>query len=173
MICPKGWACTIGTNALTNPKKKCKPGHFCVDGSVKDTNAKCPAGTFSNVWGLESNAGCLPCPAGKFCLEGSTAPSGVCPKGHYCKIGTTSATGGIKCPAGTYANAAVTGMKTEAECIICPVGQYCAAVAGAFLQVPIDCPIGTYSSFVGLTHLSGGARSCKDCPKGYKCTKKK
>jgi len=167
--CPAGWACTVGTNPVSNNKQKCKPGHFCLAGSVKDTNAKCPAGTYSNVWGLESNTGCRSCPAGKYCLEGSTAPSGVCPAGYYCKMGTISATGGVKCPAGTYANPAITGMMTVNECIICPVGNYCPVSPGTFLQIPIVCPVGTYSSYVKLSTV-GGATGCKDCPKGFKCT---
>ena len=65
-------------------------------------------------------------------------------------MGTISATTGIKCPAGTYATAGVTGMMTVNECMPCPVGNYCPVVPGTFLQIPILCPAGTYSPLVKL-----------------------
>lgn len=102
--------------------QKCEPGHWCGASSVKPTQNKCPAGTYSNVWGLEDNTGCRACPAGKYCLEGSTEPGPDCIAGYYCKISTTAADAGTKCPEGTYADPTVTGMKTVHECIICPMG---------------------------------------------------
>lgn len=43
----------------------------------------CPAGTFSPVPGLTSEAGCQPCTAGFYCREaGLTAPTGPCSRGQ-------------------------------------------------------------------------------------------
>lgn len=44
----------------------------------------CPAGTFSSVPGLNSEAGCQPCTAGFYCGgAGLRAPTGPCSQGQY------------------------------------------------------------------------------------------
>ena len=48
--CPEKFACSAGSNTLTNPPVKCTPGYFCPAGSTAPNLVanKCPAGTYSD-----------------------------------------------------------------------------------------------------------------------------
>lgn len=62
--------------------------HYVVEGSGEPE--LCPAGTFSAVPGLTSEAGCQPCTAGFYCREaGLEAPTGPCSQGKsiHCDMG--------------------------------------------------------------------------------------
>jgi hypothetical protein len=98
----------------------CPKGAYCVAGVM----AKCPAGTFGLQTGAHSEVlGCGQCPAGYFCIEGtSDYKKNPCPRGFYCPNSGTN-TSPIECPKGTY-NDELNGMSL-ADCKTCPMGHMC------------------------------------------------
>jgi len=147
---------------------------------------KCPTGKYC---ALEATtpADITDCDAGFICdVPGSVGvpevpfhPDYSCPAGHYCLIGSTA---GTKCPTGTYNPFAGKGALTD--CIqvpagyyadtegtvsidtnVCPAGYYC--LAGATDAKTNPCPAGFYSGIKGGTQLA----DCGICPAGYYCGK--
>ncbi len=80
--------CFTGTGGVQRPPIFCFPGHYCPVGTMFPTQHKCPAGTWSDRSGLESERECQSCPRGWYCLAGVGSPSGKCNSGHYCSEGT-------------------------------------------------------------------------------------
>lgn len=78
----------LGTGGIQRPPLLCFPGHYCPSGTMFPTQHKCPAGTWSDRSGLESESECRPCPRGWYCLAGVGTPSARCNSGHYCPEGT-------------------------------------------------------------------------------------
>jgi len=76
--CPAKFACSAGTNSLTNVMQPCAAGHFCAGSNLMPTDAACPAGTYSPRTDLIADTECLDCPAGKYCVGGMAAPDGDC-----------------------------------------------------------------------------------------------
>ncbi|KAG9348561.1 hypothetical protein JZ751_002297, partial [Albula glossodonta] len=118
--CSPGYYCSRGathprpTDSITG--NICPPGTYCVEGSGEPS--PCPAGSFSPVPGIASEAQCQLCTAGSYCNEpGLQAPTGPCSEGYWCPIGQTIAVA-KPCPGGHY----------------CPVGS----------PIPVPCPVGTY-----------------------------
>lgn len=118
--CPVGYYCTEGSNTFTNPPIICPEGYYCEIDTATATEHPCPAGTYSPNTGLESSSACITCPAGSYCLEGTTAVSGLCDAGYWCPEGSSTAQEN-PCPLGTFS--ASTGLKTENECTVCPLGK--------------------------------------------------
>jgi hypothetical protein len=100
---------------------QCRTGHYCINGTV----IMCPSGTYNMKKGMSSIDSCLICPPGSFCP--TTTSIAPCPKGTY-NPGT--------------------GKSRTDDCIKCGAGKTCFEKG---LSSPIDCPVGTFSSVVGLT----------------------
>ena len=61
-------------------------------------------GTYNDVEQIENVGLCKPCPAGKYCPQGSETDGYDCPMGFYCTDGQAS--GYLNaCPKGTYGSA--------------------------------------------------------------------
>ncbi|XP_036928145.1 uncharacterized protein LOC119004899 isoform X4 [Acanthopagrus latus] len=211
--CPPGAFCNISGLAL--PMGPCSPGYYCVGGAdnARPTDGEtgsicppgtycvegsgepelCPAGTFSPVPGLTSEAGCQPCTAGFYCRgAGLRAPTGPCSQGYWCPPGQTVATalpcplghfcsqGSASpepCPSGTYQD-----REKQAACSVCEAGYYCdMRLANASLLRPCPkghyCPAGTAlpnqhpcpkGSFNPRQHAHS-LTDCMQCPAGQYC----
>ncbi|KAL7831753.1 hypothetical protein AOLI_G00293010 [Acnodon oligacanthus] len=156
--CPARFACLRGTGGIQRPPLSCFAGHYCPAGTMFPTQYKCPAGTWSERSGLESESECRPCPRGWYCLAGVGAPSGRCSSGHYCPEGTMYGTQ-FPCPRGTYSTKI--GNDGREDCVVCPEGYYCKEGTSK----PTPCPPTTYRQ------IKGGQRpeDCSVCPAGYFC----
>ena len=169
MNCPEGYYC----NHFVSEKGVFSP--FEIN--------PCPAGTYGNAPGLKYSSGangCQPCPAGKYCLEGTdtnTKDLNECPKGHYCPLGTKYAIE-FPCPAGTIR--ASTQGTIDTDCAACTAAQFCPEGSAA----PSACPPGYVcdsSTLLGddsMCHAGsyskeGGARAtanpCHACDAGAYC----
>lgn len=74
--CPPGSWCPAGTSNEGEPfPVRCRPGVLCLDGAADDLGGPTPA-----------NGGL--CPAGFYCGEGSSVPSGSCAPGYFCPEGS-------------------------------------------------------------------------------------
>ncbi len=157
--CPAGKACDGGTNANTNPMKRCQPGYYCPLGSASPKQTPCPAGTYSTTYEGSTSAACnIQCDAGSYCLAGSDRVTGECQEGYYCPAGSTKLNN-TPCPAGTYSN--LRKLYDSSQCTTCPMGYYCPAGVTA----PIMCPGGTYNTATG----KGLVSDCATCTAGYYC----
>lgn len=76
-----------GTGGKQKPPTPCPVGHYCPPGTKHPMQHKCAPGTWSNRTSLTSEAECLLCPAGWFCVGGAHIPTGMCSSGHYCPQG--------------------------------------------------------------------------------------
>lgn len=107
--CLPGQYCSnIGSLSPTNA---CAPGYYCLGGSVDShgTSTAHPAG--------------LPCPAGTYCLLGSSAPT-LCPAGRFSSnIGNNQLTQCSLCAAGQFC--AADGLTAPSG--PCNAGYYCAS----------------------------------------------
>ncbi|KAJ8368244.1 hypothetical protein SKAU_G00082720 [Synaphobranchus kaupii] len=156
--CPPRYACLRGTGGVQRPPLACFPGHFCPPGTMYPTQHKCPAGTWSERSGMQSERECQPCPPGWYCLPGAGVPSGRCSSGHYCPEGTQYSSQ-YPCQPGTYSTKMGNGQRED--CQFCPEGYYC--LEGT--SKPAPCPPTTFR------RLKGGqqAQDCITCPAGYSC----
>ena len=60
----------------------CLPGFYCPTGTGRNMSA-CPAGTFSDEYGLQEEAECQACTGGMYCDRSNlTAPAGHCSPGE-------------------------------------------------------------------------------------------
>ena len=141
----------------------CPDGHYCPTGTKFPNQFPCPAGTYNPIANQTSRSvACLPCPAGNYCVAGSSQPA-ICPPGYYCPIGTGARTQ-FACHAGFYNDE--TGLKNYTECKPCPPGSYCPD--GSLTEptvTPIPCPAGTYNPEWQVGHLL----NCIPCTAGFFC----
>ena len=159
LVCPPGLFCNQnnGVTAVTTPQE-CPQGYYCPSGTGF-TFRPCPAGSYSNRTGLESEADCEMCPPGLYC-EGIalTEPSGFCFPGYFC-------TGCSHSP--TPNNFTISENENDTNGLIwtgngeCPNGFYCPQGS----RVPIACPQGTFSQTRCVTNVTG----CELCPSGRFC----
>ncbi|XP_064629299.1 uncharacterized protein LOC135488586 [Lineus longissimus] len=192
--CTHGHYC--GKANLTSPEGKCLAGYYCPPGSILPDEIICPkggycpegsslpelcprgpAGTFSNMTGLNSSNQCQPCVSGMYCLvDGLAKPSGPCKAGYYCPEGSIyqqqkdkTCMVGHQCPTGTgqpmqcqknsFVNHTLSPWcypcplghfcKVQGHTEQCPMGHYCPEGTGA---EPIPCPPGTYGSLLKQSH---------------------
>lgn len=148
----------------------------------------CPVGTYNPSTGKGNvTTDCLPCPAGYYCLEGSSSSTGACAKGFYCpspipnpysndppQIGSYGPKQ-EQCPEKTYTDVIAT--QAKADCKICPAGYYCTRASesptdcprGYFcvegVEKPAPCPIGRYGNETNAIALE----KCPLCDKGWYC----
>ena len=155
--CSDGYYCLGGASFATPLGNVtgdiCPQGSFCVNASTFPI--ECPAGTYNDRHGQSS---CSSCPAGYYCLAGSTGfNSSACPAGSYCPQGTGDPHKYL-CPIGSFGNA--TYLKSLSECSPCLAGSYCAypgksqptdfCQAGYYcprnssIANPVVCPIGSF-----------------------------
>ena len=169
LVCPAGSFCDLGA---TEPVV-CPAGHACDEGTPSARAFPCPAGTFSNVTGLESLGGCLPCPPGRHCnVTALLAPTGLCAGGYFCALGSPTPTpttelypaltgvdvggvcpAGFECPPGSVAPTATP----------CPPHKFC----GSGTAYGEYCMAGTYAEW-NTTQLTSQA-DCMECPPGLYC----
>jgi len=83
---------------------------------------------------MGSSTACLSCPAGRYCLERSSSPTGFCEEGYYCELGA-SGPQSKACSGGSYRNS--TGATSQSDCSTCPLGYYCPVAS----VNPIICPM--------------------------------
>ncbi|KAM6987470.1 uncharacterized protein LKV04_010315 [Tautogolabrus adspersus] len=213
LACPPGSFCNISGLAL--PMGPCSPGYYCVGGATeaRPTDGEtgsicppgtycvegsgepevCPAGTFSSVPGLTSEAGCQPCTPGFYCRgAGLKAPTGPCSEGYWCPPGQTVATA-MPCPPGYFCSQGSATPKPcpsgtyqdrdkQAACTVCEAGYYCdmrlanASVqrpcpeghycpAGTALATQYPCPMGSFNPRQGMDSHVG----CTPCAAGHYC----
>lgn len=176
--CPGGYYCPLGTAA---PESFPCPIGFYRNGSAKESFqdcAECISGYYCDREGLATP---IDCPAGSFCVSGSTFPTPCalgtysnstnlrrstdctpCPGGYYCDgIGRTAPTDvcdpGFYCREKAYSSAPPDGLTGG----LCPAGGYCPAASAT----PTACPVGEYSK-------SAGAKTkfdCIPCDPGFYC----
>ena len=162
--CEPGFYCS--DSGLAAPSGRCNKGYLCLSGAINPT----PDG---------SDGINLPCPRGKFCVEGTTAaencPAGTingnigatsldecqpCPAGFYCnETGSISPTG--PCHAGYFCPSNETIQDPKPSNFQCPSGHICPVETAD----PIGCPPGTFQP-----NQQYKEESCLGCPKGYFCT---
>ena len=124
VICPAGTYCPPGVHEPSN----CPLGTYSNSTGLKQSSSclACPPGEYCQNPGITEPTG--PCRPGYFCQGGSTtdAPTDgvygdVCPAGGYCVEGSTQP---VPCAAGTFSN--TSGALDASYCSDCPPGKYCA-----------------------------------------------
>eukprot|EP00704_Kipferlia_bialata_P000894 g894.t1 len=182
--CDAGHYCD--TAGMTAVGPDCAAGYYCLGSATTSTPTdgttgdECPAGSFCEA-GFEDHVECVPgeyqpstgqsecitCPAGYYCVTGSTTYVGSkCDPGHYCPEGSSTATENA-CPAGTYYT--TTGNDSLAHCIDCPPGKYC---EGSACLTPTDvCTQGYYCTLAATvsTPLDDDTQGGNICPAGSYC----
>ena len=176
----------------------CPAGRYCPPGTVQGVEPKCPAGTWSDVPGLNWEYQCKPCSAGKFCDEdGMTSEGPFCPRGYYCPERSITGTK-HRCIDGTYretegaqcqdSNNVPAGVTCTESCTVCPAGKYCddsipADGSAPGIITPRDCPAGHYclegTKYFNQYPCDNGTFSagtsndsqddCEICTDGYWC----
>ena len=82
---------------------------------------------FSNSTTL---AECFDCPAGFYCMSGSTTYTHqLCPAGYYCPTSTRHSFE-YPCPKGSYNP--IDGSSGPEDCLMCPPGEYCEGTSSRF-----------------------------------------
>ena len=189
-VCNAGYYCHSGAAIENDEDMLCPRGFYCDEGSKLPT--ACAEGKFSEE-GAESEADCVDCTAGKYCVIGvTTAYLLDCPAGHYCPAGENEP---IECPKGYYnrkelreeledcercpagTNCDKTGI-TDFNNHQCPPGYYC--LEDSYQKRP--CPAGKFRPGKGAIWANGkdgkgvtyGKRftkeaSCFNCPGGFYC----
>ena len=180
LACAGGHYCT-GTG-LTEPSGPCDARYYCVSNATTATPTDgvtgdvctvahyCPAGTADplpcdhGTYMTNTHADvCDECPAGYFCITGSTPEH--CPAGYYCPAGTGMVW--ESCPAGTFSIS--TGLANETQCTPCTGGQYCVEKNATTVTGPCHegyyCTVGSDmpSPDSGYTGVAG------PCPTGQYC----
>ena len=179
---------TSGSNTNAMVGGPCPKGFYCETGSSMPTH--CPAGTFSNVTGLQIVDDCIPCPSSYYCeSEGATGVTGLCDAGYYCDGYATNArqnptppgyysiagsSASVPCDPGFY-----NSLWFQSACVACPSGYYCSSnsmstytnicVPGSYCPgqtvTPIQCSPGTFSSTEGNYEHT----QCLSCTPGSYC----
>lgn len=179
--CPKGegntsvscyirtmYACKICPKDLSVPVT----GFYCQEGA--SSPMPCPAGTVSQVDGLQSLLDCSLCPPGFYCnISALTAPSGPCSAGqcHFLLIllfFSQSELVATNCflihfPKGHFCSSGATEPRPVSQIYgdICPAGYYCPKQSSA----PLPCPVGHFLQDKGASSYT----LCSPCPPGRYC----
>lgn len=103
-----------------------------------------------------------------------TTSGGVCPAGHYCVAGSSVPT---PCPSGFYQNK--TGGKSKDDCKPCPVGKQerfntnlallCTKFFILFGDSAIEDVLTVWTFLPGWFQESSGQTECVPCPPGFHC----
>lgn len=119
----------------------CRPGYYCLKGSVSPVSAICAAGLYGSVAGLQSPECSGSCTAGYYCPAGSTVPTAVeCGGANvYCPVGSPLP---VPVSVGHYT---IGGWETRRTAqAICEPGFYC------YEGLKYPCPAGTFGDVFGL-----------------------
>ena len=128
--------------------------------------AFCPAGYFSEGFGMSSNATCKSCPPGMYVERAGATSRGecvACPAGKY---GMSSVEGSSKqhpckdCPTGRFV--VNSGTMGAINCTLCPSGRFGPKTGSSEEDDCELCPRGTFSSLMGRFR----EEHCEKCPKG-------
>eukprot|EP01135_Chromosphaera_perkinsii_P005913 Nk52_evm8s371 gene=Nk52_evmTU8s371 len=166
--CPAGSYCEgTGTTTPGNPAESsgtCPAGHYCPAGTGNRNSFPCPPGTYNTLTGKSVLAtACVQCPAGKYCVEGSTTDGTTCAAGFYCPA-ETGHMRQFPCPGGTYGDN--TGFTSSGQCKTCTVGHYCPDGHATYSSsAPVPCPPGSYNPNVG----SASSANCLACTARQAC----
>ena len=183
--CPQGTFCSATVNSVvgglaTYPNRN---SQSTTGGNACRQYYYCPEGTATEIAISTLGYDTILIEGAGYPSDGIMTPAGyvsqdmtVCPAGYYCPAGTRSTTYAVPCPKGTYRDTTM-GMDVS-DCGLCPAGYYCGAVAtsapvicptGKFcpegVEVPSDCPLGTYNTQTGRKE----SRECTFCDAGYYC----
>jgi hypothetical protein len=156
--CPSTFYCPQGTGDYS--PNICPPGYYCPQGTTSSTLYPCPAGLYSGQVGLNSSSQCQSCPAGSYCVAGTSNPT--------------------NCPPGTYNPSPGSG--SNIACLACPAGYACpnygmfsyqnfSCIEGHFCPLQTSnnmansCPAGTYTNSRYLTR----SYDCEICFEGFAC----
>ncbi|XP_055369802.1 uncharacterized protein si:ch211-286b4.4 [Betta splendens] len=149
--CLPGFYCLEGSRTATPASSAsggvCPTGHYCAEGS--GVPSPCPAGSYLNDTGANSEDACRPCPPGWFQDLSGQNKCNPCPPGFHCQALSPSPTRG-----------SLTGVSAPSPC---PAGYICPR--GSPGTQPVPCPKGTYSHNQGLTAIG----ECRVCPAGLFC----
>ena len=163
--CPAGFRCE-SNNPVPTP---CDPGFFCPASTVIQP---CPIGTFNELPQASAASNCTICPAGVTCNSTgiSTLDHLDCPAGHYCLAGTTN--NPTPCPITTFR--VLRGGRQLSDCTSCPAGSVCPSLAAlspepcpegffcpAGVSIPTQCPVATYCPVNSIIPTT--------CPAGHYC----
>ena len=171
-----------GMATATAACQLCRPGKYSdlvptYDDPIIQQECKwCTAGKVNPIYGRESFADCVDCPAGKYNPFPRMSQCANCPTGFY-----TSEEGGTnvfshckQCGLGRYSD--TTGGNSSLHgCKRCPLGKY-SETFPAFgnpvrLDECVDCPGGRFGRYEGLTAADSGTGAftntyCDACPSG-------
>jgi len=152
-LCPAGYYQDQPANETCI---RCRAGSFCPQGASNELAATCKPGQYANLTDDDGIPECFVCPAGQSC-GGGGAPPTECSPGTY-------ATGGAAvcspCDDGTYQPS-----PGAAGCLECNRGTFCPA--GSSLELPANCPSGTFNSNTSKPVLS--LDDCEPCAPGFFC----
>jgi len=81
--CPEEGTSSAAPDTSNHP---CPAGQYCEQATRLPVD--CPRGTVNSATGGTGLASCLSCPAGSFCLAGSSGITGLCAPGYYCLAGS-------------------------------------------------------------------------------------
>ncbi|XP_072885876.1 uncharacterized protein [Hemitrygon akajei] len=167
-LCPSGHFCPVKTEFAT--QYKCPRGTFSnKEGQTSAAQCDpCPPGLFCSQEAQTEPSGS--CSKGFYCLGGATTPTptdgitgDICPAGKYCVAGSTT---GVDCPVGYYSNK--TGLTSPDDCTICDPGFYCNRPGMTSPQGP--CAAGHYCKLGAQTPDPNNGTEGFLCPAGYYCT---
>ncbi|RYY33684.1 hypothetical protein EON62_04000, partial [archaeon] len=139
----------------------CEAGFFCVHAA----RHACPPGTYSDVLGLSSAAGCLPCAPGFYCpyTNHSVATAVQCGSAAvYCPLGSAtpvSASPGYYTVGGYERQLGLPESTTRVTEVACEPGTYCER------GIRRACPAGTY----GATARLNSSACSGECERGHFC----
>jgi hypothetical protein len=193
LVCKVGFYCPVGTSL--GDEQPCPSGTFNnrTGLAAEAECTKCLPGQYCGSTGLAMPTG--PCTQGYVCTQGANISMPidqitgyVCPAGHFCITGSSLPT---KCPPGTMNNA--TGGISLSSCLLCRAGYTCPNPGtinptelcapgyycpGGDITSTLNCTKGNYcaggnSAPVACTqgtYTSGtGRSSCDICPAGSWC----
>ncbi|XP_062894522.1 platelet endothelial aggregation receptor 1-like [Mobula hypostoma] len=158
-ICQKCLAGYFCLGGLSNPYPlQCLSGYYCPECTRFANEFPCPSGTYGSLPGLQSSAGCLPCPPGQFCEgNGLSSPSGNCSEGWFCTGGAS--TSRPLC-SGDFLNSSNCGNpESVSPGNRCPLGSFCPEGS----SLPLICTAGYYCDQYELADPTG------PCDAGYYC----
>ncbi|KAF0717142.1 hypothetical protein As57867_002460, partial [Aphanomyces stellatus] len=160
--CPPGQYCS-GLGNTFAPTGSCAPAYYCASGALSPqpndnytTGGLCAPGSVctggASVPSPNDQVTGYACPAGMFCVRGSSFPIGCAP-GSYSPFPGAAAC--LDCPIGAYCP------QNTSVPVPCPGGSFCPVRS----ILPSPCPAGTYSNNTMLTTTS----QCMACSPGSYC----
>ncbi|CAG9336329.1 unnamed protein product [Blepharisma stoltei] len=199
--CSAGYFCELASpfqtppylvDTTTDKYGPCIAGYYCPAGSTSRNANPCPAGTFNPSTLGASSSDCIPCTAGRACINTANVNDNtVCKVNYYCPQSSSSdqatqceagyrcpsgSANHIKCEPGTYqnsvgqgsCNACTAGLycprgTSDPTSNTCPAGHYCPSSTLYDKQYP--CSPGTFSTATS----AADSTTCISCSAGKYC----